>query len=142
MLGIAAAIIQRLLWPELSEVWQFVFVLTVGFVSSVTAALLTQPTDPEVLRKMYMETRPFGVWGHLKDTLSPEERKKTSREHRNDLLALPFALIWQTALFLAPMLFIIHNWAGFAGATALGITAFAVLYFVWFRNQPKGNFYD
>lgn len=142
LLGIAAAIVQRLLWPELSEVWQFVFVLTVGFVSSITAALLTQPTDPEVLRKMYMETRPFGVWGHLKETLSPEEQEKTSREHRNDLFALPFALIWQTTLFLAPMLFIIHNWAGFAGASAIGIASFAVIYFVWFRNQPKGNFYD
>jgi hypothetical protein len=91
---------------------------------------------------MYLETRPFGVWGHLKETLSPEERAKTTREHRQDLLALPFALIWQTCLFLAPMLFIIHNWQGFAGATALGLASFLAIWFVWFRHQPKGNFYE
>lgn len=142
LIGIVAAIVQRLLWPELNEVWQFVFVLTVGFVSSVSIALLTAPTDPEVLRKMYIETRPFGVWGHLKETLTPEERAKTSREHRQDLLALPFAMIWQTCLFLAPMLFIIHNWQGFAGTCAIGIGAFAGIWFIWFRHQPKGNFYD
>jgi Na+/proline symporter len=142
LIGIAAAIIQRLVWPDLSELWQFVFVLTVGFVSSVGVALLTAPTDPAVLRKMYHETRPFGVWGHLKETLPPEERAKTTREHRQDLLALPFALVWQTCLFLAPMLFIIHNWQGFAGACAIGIGAFAGIYFIWFRHQPKGNFYE
>lgn len=142
LIGMAAAIVQRLLWPDLNEVWQFVFVLSVGFVSSVTVALLTAPTDPEVLRKMYLETRPFGVWGHLKETLSPEEREKTTREHRQDLIALPFALVWQTTLFLAPMLFIIHNWEGFAVASAICLGSFAAIWFFWFRHQPKGNFYE
>lgn len=142
LIGILAAVVQRLIWPDLNEVWQFVFVLTVGFVSSVTVALLTAPTDPEVLRKMYLETRPFGVWGHLKNTLSPEQRAKTSREHRQDLIALPFALVWQTTLFLAPMLFIIHNWQGFAVASAICLGSFAAIWFLWFRRQPKGNFYE
>ncbi len=142
LIGIVAAIVQRLLWPDLNEVWQFVFVLTVGFVSSVTVALLTEPTDPKVLRKMYLETRPFGVWGHLKNTLSSEQRAKTSREHRQDLIALPLALVWQTTLFLAPMLFIIHNWQGFAAASAICIGSFAAIWFFWFRHQPKGNLYE
>lgn len=139
LIGIAAAIVQRLLWPGLNEIWQFVFVLGVGLVASVTAALLTAPTDPAVLRRMYRETRPFGVWGHLKRTLSPEERENTNREHRRDLLALPFALVWQASLFLAPMLFIIHNWRGFAGAALICAGAFAALWLLWFRHQPKEN---
>ncbi len=142
LVGIAAAIVQRILWPGLNEVWQFVFVLTVGFVSSVTAALLTEPTDPAVLRKMYLETRPFGIWGRLKKSLTPEERAITSREHRNDLFALPFALVWQTTLFLAPMLFIIRNWTGFAGAAVICIGAFTGLYLIWYRNLPETNFHE
>ena len=139
LIGIAAAIVQRLLWPDLNEVWQFVFVLTVGLVSSVTVALLTAPTDPGVLRKMYLETRPFGVWGHLKETLSPEERERTSREHRQDLVALPFAMLWQITLFLAPMLFIIHNWGSFAAASAICLGSFVAMWVLWFRHQPKAN---
>ncbi|MFM2242583.1 MAG: Na(+)/glucose symporter [Verrucomicrobiota bacterium] len=141
LIGIAAAIVQRLLWPDLNEVWQFVFVLTVGFVSSVTVALLTKPTDPQVLRKMYLQTRPFGVWGHLKNMLSPEERERTSQEHRRDLMALPFAMLWQTTLFLAPMLFIIHNWEGFAITSAICLGSFAAIWFLWFRHQPGENFH-
>jgi hypothetical protein len=40
------------------------------------------------------------------------------------------------------MLFIIRNWTGFAGATVIGIGAFAGIYFIWYRNLPKTNLYD
>lgn len=142
LIGMVAAIIQRLFWPELNEVLQFVFILTIAFIGTIIATLLTKPTDPEVLKNMYMKTRPFGVWGHLKKTLSAEEQAKMTREHRNDLLAVPFAITWQVTLFLAPMLLIVHNWQEFTAVTIIGVIAFAGLYFIWFRSQPKGNFYD
>ena len=91
---------------------------------------------------MYLKTRPFGIWGHLKKTLSEEERVKVSREHRNDLLAVPFAMVWQVCIFLVPMLFVIHNWPDLAGVFILGAVAFAGLYFIWYRNLPETNFYD
>jgi hypothetical protein len=139
LIGIVAAIVQRWFWPELNEIWQFVFILTIGFVSSVIVALLTEPTNPDVLEKMYRETRPFGVWGHLKRKLSSEERENASREHRQDLIALPFALVWQTTLFLAPMLLIIHNWTGFAVASTICVGCFAAIWFFWFRHQAQEN---
>jgi len=142
LVGLIAAVIQRLIWPDMVEWMQFIFVMVVGLVGSISAALLTQPTDPEVLKNMYLKTRPFGVWGHLKDTLPEDEKKKVSIEHRNDLLALPFAMVWQVCIFLVPMLFVIHNWKGMTGSLVLGLIAFAGLYFIWWRNQPETNFYE
>lgn len=142
LVGLIAAIVQRFVWPDLSQPLQFVFVMVVGLIGSVSAALLTQPTDPEVLKNMYLKTRPFGVWGHLKNTLPENEKKKVSIEHRNDLMALPFAMVWQVCIFLVPMLFVIHNWVGMAWSFGLGLVAFAGLYFIWFRKQPAGNYYD
>ncbi len=142
LVGLSAAIVQRLIVPDLNEMYQFCFVMVVGLIGSVAAAYMFKPTDPEVLENMYLKTRPFGVWGHLKKTLSQEEQEKVSREHRNDLMAVPFAMIWQVCIFLVPMLFVIHNWEGMAGAFVLGLVAFAGIYFIWFRNQPEGNFYE
>lgn len=142
LIGMLAAIIQRVLMPGLAEQYQFLWVMAISLPGTVIATLLTKPTDPEVLKNMYMKTRPFGVWGHLKKTLSDEEQRKVSAEHRNDILALPFALVWQVCIFLAPMLFVIHNWPGFAGTFVIGLIAFAGLYFIWWRNQPKTNLYD
>ena len=142
--AIALRAYQENINPEFLKIgWQqFVFVIAVGLIGSVVAALLTKPTDPEVLRNMYSKTPPFGLWGHLKNTLSDEERAKVNREHRNDLLALPFAMVWQVCLFLVPMLFVLHNWMEFTGSFILGLVAFAGLYFIWFRNQPETNFYE
>jgi len=142
LVGLLAAIVQRLIVPDLNEMYQFCFVMVVGLIGSVAAAYMFKPTDPEVLENMYLKTRPFGVWGHLKKTLSQEEQEKVSREHRNDLMAVPFAMTWQVCIFLVPMLFVIHNWKGMAGSFVLGLIAFAGLYFIWFRNQPKENFYE
>jgi SSS family solute:Na+ symporter len=148
LVGVGSAIVLRIYQVNVDETFlsvgwqQFLFVMAVGLVGSIGAALLTKPTDPEVLKNMYMKTRPFGIWGHLKNTLSEEEQKKVSKEHRNDLLAVPFAMVWQVCIFLVPMLFVIHNWKSMAGAFSLGLVAIIGLYFIWYRNQPKTNFYE
>ena len=142
LVGLLAAIVQRVIVPDLSEVYQFIFVMVVGLIGSVASAYMFKPTDEVFLKKMYMKTRPFGIWGHLKKTLCEEERAKVSREHRNDLFALPFAMIWQVCIFLVPMLFVIHNWPDLIGVFILGAVAFAGLYFIWYRNLPETNFYD
>ncbi|VGO15637.1 Osmoregulated proline transporter OpuE [Pontiella desulfatans] len=142
LVGLSAAIVQRLIVPDLNEVYQFCFVMIVGLIGSIVATLLTKPTDPDVLENMYLKTRPMGIWGHLKNKLPEDEKRKVSIEHRNDLLALPCAMVWQVCIFLVPMLFVIHNWKGFAGSFVLGLAAFAGLYFIWWRNQPETNFYE
>ncbi len=142
LVGLIAAIVQRAVNPGMVEWQQFILVMVIGFIGSVVAAYIFKPTDEAFLKEMYMKTRPFGVWGHFKKTLSEEEQKKVSREHRNDLLALPFAMTWQVCIFLVPMLFVIHNWKDLTGAFILGLIAFAGLYFIWFRNLPATNFYE
>ena len=142
MVGLAAALIQRAIVPDLSELYQFTFAMGIGLVGSVAGTLLTQPTDPEVLKNFYLKTRPFGVWGHLKRTLPAEEQHKMTQEHVFDMVSVPFALLWQTCMFLAPMLFLIHNWMGFAWALGLFFVGWVGLHFFWYRKLPAANFYD
>ncbi len=134
--GIFGAVVQRLLWPELDERLQFLYLTAVGLVGSVVGTYLSKPDDPKVLEYFYMTTRPFGVWGPLKRKLSPELRRLTTREHVNDILAIPFALIWQVSLFLFPMLLLIGNYRGFWGALGVFLLGLGGLYVFWFRNLP------
>jgi len=142
LVGMTAAIVQRLLWPEMNEFLQLGYSLVAGMIGVIIGTYLDKPTDPEVLKAFYMKTRPFGVWGHLKRQLSEEECKKVTREHITDLAAIPFALTWQVTMFLAPMLFVIHNWRGFAGTMALFLVSGGGLYWSWYRKQPETNFYE
>jgi len=142
LVGMTAAIVQRIIWPEMNEFMQLGYSLVAGMVGGVIATFCDKPTDPEVLKEFYMKTRPFGIWGHLKRQLSEEDQKKVTKEHITDLAAIPFALTWQVTMFLAPMLFVVHNWKGFTGTMVLFLLSGGGLYWFWYRHQPETNFYE
>jgi SSS family solute:Na+ symporter len=142
LVGMTAAVVQRLIWPEMNEFMQLGYSVCAGMAGGIIATFFDKPTEPAVLKEFYMKTRPFGFWGHLKRQLPEEERRKVTREHITDISAVPFALLWQVSMFLAPMLFVIHNWKGFSGAVAMFLIGGGGLYWFWYRKQPEGNYYD
>lgn len=134
--GLSSAFVQRLFIPGLSEVWNFIFVGSIGLVGSIVGTYLTKPTDPDVLKNFYMTTRPFGAWGQLKRELNARDQAAFSKEHRNDLIALPFALTWQVTLFLIPMQFILREWASLTITSIVFAVALWGMFFFWYRNLP------
>lgn len=140
--GMVSAIVQRILWRDMPESHVFFFTMAVGLIASILGTLMTRQTESGVLKNFYLKTRPFGVWGHLKRELPEAERVKVSREHANDLMALPFALLWQVSLFLVPMLVVVHNWHGFWWCLGLLAAGSVGLYFFWYRKLPAENWYE
>jgi len=132
--GMVAAILQRLLYPDLGYGHQVLIVGGIGLVSSIAGTYLTPPTDPKVLRNFYRTTWPFGFWGELKAELPDDVRQQVNREHARDIGAIPFALTFQVMIFLAPMLFVIRNWSAFAVCTTIGAIALFGLYRIWLRH--------
>jgi SSS family solute:Na+ symporter len=136
LIGLVAAILQRLLLPHLPEWQQFAYILTIGLVASIIGTFITKPTDSQVLERFYRTTRPFGWWGPLRRGLPAEMHQAMAREHRNDLLALPFACGWQITLFLLPMQAMIRSWTAFGVTLAIFLSCLAGLYVFWYRNLP------
>ena len=137
IVGILGAFIQRLLWPGLVEWQQFTILSIISLAATIIGTFLTQPTDVNVVDHYYATTRPFGVWGPYKRKLKPEIRKTMSREHRNDLIALPFTLGWQISLFLLPMQFIIHSYEAFKITLIIFLVCLSGMYWFWYRNLPQ-----
>ena len=149
-LGLTGAVAMKILTPVLiahwefweileDERWQFLIMLSIGLVSTLVGTFLTKPTDTKVLENFYKTTRPFGVWGHLKSTLSPEARAAMTREHRNDLIALPFNLGWQITLFLLPMQLVIQSFRAFKITLVIFLVCLAGMYIFWYRNLPPAE---
>jgi SSS family solute:Na+ symporter len=134
--GLGGALVQRFLWPEMGEWSQFIIFGSLSFGGALLGTFLTLPTERSVLEHFYKTTRPFGFWGPLKDTLSELERQAVAKEHRNDILALPFALVWQVCLFLLPMQVVIHAYGDMWFTLPLFLIGLAGLYWFWYRNLP------
>ena len=137
--GLSTAFAQRTLLPSLDEPWQLLLVGGVGLVGAMVGTVLTRPVDEAVLANFYRVTRPMGIWGPCRRSLPPEEEAMMSREHRNDLLAAPFVLLWHISLFLLPMQLIVHDYKAFLGTLVPFLIGASGMYLFWYRNLPSDN---
>jgi Na+/proline symporter len=140
--GLTAAILQRLLYPELDSRLQFFFLGFIGLAASIIGTYLGKPEDPEVVGRFYRITRPFGFWGPFRRALPTAERVAMELEHRRDILCVPFALVWQVAMFMLPMQAVIGAWSSFFWTLPLFLTGLTGMYFLWFRHLPKENYFE
>ena len=113
--------------------------VAIGLAGAVAGTYLTKPTDRKVLEHFYKTTRPFGFWGPLKNTLPQKIRIAMTREHKYDLLAVPFTLLWHVTLLLIPMQLVIHTFKSFWITFALFMVGLVGMYFLWYRKLPPGH---
>lgn len=132
--GMVAAIVQRWVVPDLGPHYQLLVIAGVGLCASIVGTLLTPPTDEKVLRNFYRTTWPFGFWKQFKNELPESVKQQVTSEHRRDIGAIPFALVFQVMIFLVPMLFVIRNWSGLAVCSVIGAIALFGLYWTWLRH--------
>lgn len=140
--GNVGAITQRLLAPQLPETTQFILMTAVSFGGTILGSLLTAPTPQPVLENFYRTTRPFGLWGPVRHVFQGADRIAVDRENRNDILTVPFALLWQVTLFLLPMQLVIKSYDSFLMTLPLFLTGVIGMYFFWWKplNAPEHVF--
>lgn len=133
IVGLFTAVGQRIFFSDLPEMQQFTFLTTAGLIGSIIGTYLTKPTDQKVLEHFYKTTRPFGLWAPFKSILAAKQRSIMEKEHRNDLIAIPFALCWLVTMLMAPMQLMIGEYKSFAITLGLLLIALAGLYVFWYR---------
>lgn len=133
LVGNAGAIAQRLVSPEMPEIWQFILASTLSFGGTITGSLLTTPTPRPVLENFYRTTRPFGFWGPFRELFQGRDRIAIDRENRRDVITVPFALLWQVTLFLLPMQLVIKSYDSFWLTLPLFLVGLAGMYVFWWK---------
>lgn len=118
---------------------QFFITMGIGLIGSIIGTYLTEPTQSNVIEHFYRTTRPFGLWGPMAQILNPSVRTQMKKEHRRDVMALPFALAWQITLFLLPMQLLLKSYRAFAITSVIFITALLGLYMIWLRHQGEDS---
>ena len=117
-----------------NPVFQFFITVFIGLTGTIIGTYLTRPTEQKVLEHFYRTTRPFGLWGPLLNSLSPAVRAEMKKEHKRDVLALPFALGWQITLFLMPLQLLIKNYYALAVTLCIFLVSLGGLYGIWLRK--------
>lgn len=133
VLGAIGAVSQRIFLPDLNEIYQFLLTAGLSFVGCIGMSLATSPTPQPVLEHFYRTTRPFGFWGPLRNIINGEARVAMDRENRNDIVAVPFTLLWQVTLFLLPMQLVTKAYTAFCATLPFFLVGAIGMYFFWWR---------
>lgn len=145
--GVITALAQRIFggWlpPELAfmndERWLLPLIGFVGLAAAVLGSIMSAPTPEPALRQFYNATLPFGLWSSYSRRLPLELQRRVTAEHVREVLALPLALLYQTAIFLAPMLAVIRNWNDMLACIAIALLAFLGMYAIWLRRIDESD---
>lgn len=135
--GIIAALLSAAFLHGIPE-WQlFLITSSVSLTATVAGTYLTKPVEDEIVEKFYCNTKPFGFWKPYKDRLAPEVKDLMNREHRNELLAVPFTLCWQVSLFLLPMQFMLKSYSEFFINLLIFVLCLFGMFRFWYRHLPS-----
>jgi SSS family solute:Na+ symporter len=132
--GMVAAIVQRILFPEIPEYYAFIIATISSLLGMIIGTYSAPPTDESVLLEFYKRTRPFGFWGPIRKKIQSEKLNEINQENRRDILSTFFAVPWQIVLFLTGMALIFKRWDQFGWLLIILILLSAALYFNWFRH--------
>lgn len=138
-LGGIGAVAQRIYAPTMPEWESFVIMTSLSFTGTILISLLTAPTPIATLRNFFRTTRPFGLWGQMMRELPAAQQQALRKEHRTDILTVPFALLTQVTLFLMPMQIIIKTYSTFWRTLPLFLIGMTGLYFFWWRPLPAAE---
>jgi hypothetical protein len=132
--GMVAAVIQRILLPDIPEYFAFTIATLSSLAGMIIGTYSAPPTDEKVLFEFYKRTRPFGFWKPIRTKLAVTTLDKIDKENRRDKLSTFFAVPWQVVLFLTAMSLIFKRWDQFGWLLFLLISLSTLLYFSWFRH--------
>jgi Na+/proline symporter len=124
------------LMPPMLEWQQFIIMTGLSFGGTILGSLWTAPPSMELLRRFYRITRPFGLWKPVKAGFSPAEQRELCKEHRNDILAVPFVMLAQITIFLLSMQLVIHAYDSLTWTLPLFLLGAGGMYWYWWRNLP------
>ena len=135
--GMVAAVAQRILLPDIPEYYAFIIATVSSLLGMVIGTYVSRPTDENVLLEFYKRTRPFGLWGPIRNKIGAEKLAEINKENRRDILSTFFAVPWQVVLFLTGMAIILKRWDQFSILIILLVLLSLGLYFNWFRHLSK-----
>jgi len=131
--GIAAALAVPVFFTKLSALQGFPIILAISVLGSVLGSMLTKPDDEEVLKKFYIQVRPWGFWKTIHDKVMIENPNfiKNNNFYR-DMSNIVIGIIWQTALVATPIYFVIKEKASIISGVLVIIITSLILKKNWF----------
>jgi len=136
--GIAAALVMPWLFPDLSALNSFPFILILSLLASIIASYKTEPEDEIILKKFYTTVRPWGFWKPVHEMVLKENPNfQKNRGFRRDMLNVAIGIVWQMTLVTVPVYLVIQNFKAMWISIFILIATSVFLKFNWLNKLEE-----
>jgi len=132
--GVAVALLIPVLAPTLSAIYSFPIILLLAGAISIVVSLATPAEDESIAINFYRQVRPWGFWQPIYNKILAQDPSfKRNTGFKRDMVNVVVGIVWQTAIKLLPIYFILVK------HYALAIALVVVVLTTWIL---KKNWYD
>jgi len=118
---------------DMLPLYYFPIILLFSVAGCIWGTYSAPPTDVEVLKKFYAKTRPWGVWGPIRDMVAAENPGfKENKAFGRDMFNVAIGIIWQTCLVAAPIYLVLKRFTSMGYALGIIIVTSFLLKKYWY----------
>ena len=136
--GVIAALIVPVILPSLTTIYQFPIIFVISAAASILVCLFTPPEPDELLKKFYMNVRPWGFWRPIYEKVIIDSPNVQPNKHfRWDALNIVNGIIWQLMLTVLPIAIIIRQKPAFWTSLLILLVTSIIMKFAWYDRIGK-----
>lgn len=136
--GLVAAYFTPMLFPEVNELYLFPILLIVSLLGSIIGTYSAPATNKDILKEFYLNVRPWGFWGPVKEEVIAENPDfKSDANFGRDMFNVLIGTIAQTLLVLIPMYLIFQQTFPLYICIIILVICIALLKKFWWNNLSE-----
>jgi SSS family solute:Na+ symporter len=134
--GIISALTFPRIFPDLSALNAFPFILILGTLACFLVSLLTKPTNQGTLKQFYTCVRPWGFWEPVYQRVKAENPGFVKNTNfKRDMVNVTIGLIWQTSLVVIPIFIVLKDFNSLLIACFVTILTSIFLKLNWYNKM-------
>lgn len=136
--GIIASMVFPLVFPDALPLYYFPLTLLVSVIGSLMGTFAAAPADEAVLKKFYIQVRPWGFWRPIHDkVVSENPHFRGNKDFKRDMFNVVVGIIWQLALTLVPIYIIIRENLPLLSSIAILLITTLILKKNWYDKLDR-----
>ncbi|MGH7573734.1 MAG: sodium:solute symporter family protein [Longimicrobiales bacterium] len=131
--GITAALAVPVIFTDMTVIYAFPIIFAVSLIGCIGGSLLTAPDDVNVLKNFYVQVRPWGFWGPIRDQVLREQPGRVpNRNFARDMFNVGIGMVWQTSMTASGIFLVLEDFAALSICVGLVLATSLILKASWY----------
>lgn len=133
--GVLSSLVFPAVFPHLTAINSFPYILMISAAASVLTSYLTKPEEEAVLKHFYKTVRPWGFWKPVCQAVIKDDPSfKPNGCFVRDMVNVGVGIVWQFSLALIPIYLVIREYRNLIITLIVTIITSIFLHYNWFKK--------